>query len=237
MAYEITYKILSADCDMHRRLRLSRLFIMLQEAAIAHTEALGFGREKTLDRGYLWIVSLQHVKLQRLPEYDEHITLRSVPGEMMHTFFPRFYQITDETGTELATAAAFWALMDAEKRKMLFPEDAGVEIAGEPADWAAYMPRAPKLPAGGEETVFTVPYSYADLNGHMNNSRYFDLAEDCMPPALRDAKVREIMSEYTAEARPGECFTITKSIADGNTFLFSGAAEKRLFRIGIRYEV
>lgn len=221
---------------MHRRLRLSRLFMMLQEAAIAHTEELGFGREKTLDRGYLWIVTHQHAKITRLPVYDERITLCSVPGDMMHTFFPRFYRITDEGGQELITASAFWALMDENKRKMVFPEDAGVEIAGQKADWELFMPRTPKLPAGGQETVFTVPYSYTDLNGHMNNTRYFDLAEDMMPPALRDAAVREIMSEYTAEARPGDSFTVTSGITEDHTFLFSGAAEKRLFRIGLRYE-
>ena len=57
--YSIEYRILSSDTDANRRLRLSRLFTLLQEASIAHTTELGMGREKTLDRGLLWIVTLQ----------------------------------------------------------------------------------------------------------------------------------------------------------------------------------
>ena len=49
--YERDYTVLSSDTDAFQRLRLSRLFTLLQEAAIAHTTELGFGREKTLDKG------------------------------------------------------------------------------------------------------------------------------------------------------------------------------------------
>ena len=68
--YSIEYKILSSDTDANRTLRLSRLMTMLQEASIAHTTALGMGREMTLDRGLLWIVTLQQAKITRLPVYD-----------------------------------------------------------------------------------------------------------------------------------------------------------------------
>ncbi len=78
------FKVLSCDVDMNMRLRLSSLFTMLQEAAIAHTEQLGAGRAKTLDRGFLWIVSLQHVFIRRMPVYDEELTLISRPGKTMH---------------------------------------------------------------------------------------------------------------------------------------------------------
>ena len=63
--YERELRLRSKDVDMHRRLRTSVLFELLQEAAIAHTEALGMGREKTLDRGLLWIVTMQSAEIRR----------------------------------------------------------------------------------------------------------------------------------------------------------------------------
>ncbi|MBQ1305318.1 MAG: hypothetical protein IIY44_02855, partial [Erysipelotrichales bacterium] len=57
--YRKTYTLKSKDVDMFRKLRISRLFEMLQEAAIAHTEELGCRRDKTLDKGFLWIVTQQ----------------------------------------------------------------------------------------------------------------------------------------------------------------------------------
>ena len=232
--YRKQYKILSSDTDALRRLRLSRLLTFLQEAAIAHTEQLGAGRAKTLDRGLLWVLTLQQVAVTRLPEYDETVTLESLPGEMMHTFFPRYYRLTDECGGALVNASALWMLMDCKTRSMAFPEEVGVEIHGVRPDWAIALPRAPKLPQGGEPQPFTVPYSYVDLNGHMNNTRYLDLAEDRMPPALREKNICEILTEYTGEAKLGETLRLT-SQADETTFLMSGAGEKRLFRLGFRY--
>ena len=155
---------------------------------------------------------------------------------MMHAFFPRYYRITDADGNELVNAAALWALMDRESRTMAAPEKAGVTVHGAAPPWTALWPRAPKLPATEETQQFRVPYSYLDLNGHMNNTRYFDLAEDRMPPALRAAAVRDIRMEYTGEARPDETLTLRCSV-EGGEFLLAGEAEKRLFRLGLRYDV
>ena len=65
--YRTTHTLLSSDVDASRRLRLSTLFTMLQEASIAHTAALGMGRDKTLDRGLLWIITLQQAAVQWTP--------------------------------------------------------------------------------------------------------------------------------------------------------------------------
>ena len=79
----------SKDVDMFRRLRTSELFRLLQEASIRHTEQLGMGRDKTLDKGILWVLLLQSAEIARMPEYDERIVLKSWPGRTMHLLFPR----------------------------------------------------------------------------------------------------------------------------------------------------
>ena len=120
--YERQFLLRSKDVDMYRRLRLSRLFELLQEAAITHTEELGMGREKTLDKGLLWVVTMQQAEILRMPEYDETITLRSWPGETMHVFFPRYYQLRDGAGHPLVKANALWMLVDEKARRMIFPD-------------------------------------------------------------------------------------------------------------------
>ena len=232
--YRLDYKILASDVDAGRRLRLSRLFTLLQEAAIAHTEALGWPRETTLDRGFLWVVTLQETRVARLPRYDERVTLESVPGDMMHTFYPRFYRLTDANGETLLTSSALWALMDVQTRAMCFPDRTGVVIGGQKADWETFFPAAPRLPAEGAETPFTVPYSYVDLNGHMNNTRYFDLAEDLMDADLRERRLLSVKTEYSGEARCSETLSVRAS-RTGNEFRVCGSADKRLFRFGFVY--
>ncbi len=181
--YRRELRLRSSDVDMHRRLRTSVLFSLMQEAAIEHTEALGMGREKTLDRGVLWIVTLQSAKILRMPAYDEDIVLRSWPGKTMHLLFPRYCALDTAAGEPLVRASALWSLLDAKTRKLVFPERIGVEIEGVLTGDEHPIPSAPRaIPCTGSRD-FTVPYSYVDLNGHMNNTRYFDLAEDCLPAA------------------------------------------------------
>ncbi len=232
--YTKEYRILSSDVDLYRRLRLSRLHVWLQEAGVAHAEALGAGRDRTLDRGLLWVVAQQQTKLVRLPEYGERVTVSSWPGKTAHVFFPRFSRVTDETGNVLAETAALWALMDERTRKTVFPEQWGIEIAATVTGGEAPLPRAPRTEETDRETPFTVPFSCVDLNGHMNNPRYFDLADDLLPEALRGKTPRDVSVEYGGEARLGETLTLRFSSSE-TRFYLSGETDKRLFRLRYLY--
>ncbi|MBO6092046.1 MAG: hypothetical protein J6P40_00220, partial [Oscillospiraceae bacterium] len=68
-----TVRIRDCDVSFHRKLRPSCLFSLMQEASIDHTEQLDAGRDKTLDRGFLWVLTRQKVLINRLPEYDERV--------------------------------------------------------------------------------------------------------------------------------------------------------------------
>ena len=224
----------SKDVDMFRRLRTSELFKLLQEASIRHTEELGMGRDKTLDKGILWVLLLQTAEIARMPEYDERIVLKSWPGRTMHLLFPRFYRMETAAGEHLLSASALWGLVDQNTRKMAFPERYGVEIEGVTTGEEIMIPSAPRRMDCTESRAFTVPYSYVDLNGHMNNTRYFDLAEDCIPAAAEGKMLRRIQTEYVSEARFGESFTVSWGGEDGEYFL-QGEGEKPFFRMRLQY--
>ena len=233
--YSIEYRILSSDTDANRRLRLSRLFTLLQEASIAHTTELGMGREKTLDCGLLWIVTLQQAKIHRLPVYDEPIRLRSWPGKTMHLLFPRYYRIEDRRGNALVEASALWALMDQSTRRVVFPELYDIRIRGVHTGKELALPVSPKMPQAAETGSFTVPYSYVDLNGHMNNTRYFDLAEDLMPPELRSRAVTSVQTEYAKEAREGDTLLLQHEASQNAYLLYGEQNGAKLFKLALTY--
>ncbi len=224
----------SKDVDMHRRLRTSELFRLLQEASIRHTEELGMGRDKTLDRGILWVLLLQTAEIGRMPEYDERVVLKNWPGKTMHLLFPRYYRLETAAGEPLLAASALWGLVDMKSRKMVFPERYGVEIEGTVTGEEIAQPTAPRRLTCTESRPFTVPYSYVDLNGHMNNTRYFDLAEDCIPAAAEGKTLRHVKIEYVSEARFGETFTVSWG-REGEDWYMTGEGEKPVFRLGLSY--
>ena len=225
----------SKDVDMFRRLRTSRLFELFQETSIRHTEQLGMGREKTLDRGLLWVLLMQRAEILRMPEYDEEIFLKTWPGDTMHLLFPRYYMVGTAKGEILIRASAIWSLVDAKSRKVIFPEKYGIRIPGESGDEKIALPGSIPKPEAEAEQIFTVPYSFVDLNGHMNNTRYFDLAEDCIGAAAAGCVLRKIETEYTNEAPFGEKLLLRwQKREDG--FLLSGEGEKPVFRMRLAYD-
>lgn len=233
--YEQSYRIAYSDADMKQRLRLSRLFTLLQEAATDHAALLGAGREKTLDRGILWIVTLQQATVHRMPVYDEPVRIVTWPGKPKHILFPRYYRVVDEQGAALIEASSLWALMDRDTRKAVFPERCGICVPGMQTGLETGLPRAPQVPLTGETSVFTVPYSYIDQNGHMNNTRYFDLAEDRMPAALHEKMLCEVRTEYSREATLGTEITL-KSEQNGDVYLLAGECNgQKLFRLSLTY--
>jgi len=219
--YEKTLRVRSSDVDLYRRMRPSVLFGLVQESAIAHTEALGMGRDKTLDRGILWIVTLQSAEIRRMPEYDDDLVLRSWPGETMHVLFPRFFALDTAAGEPLVRVSAIWTLLDAETRRVVFPETAGIRIDGVKTGDEIALPSPPRPIPFTYSSPFTVPFSYVDLNGHMNNTRYFDLADDLIPYARDGKRLTRITTEYSREIRLGETFLASWGEADGRVY-FAG---------------
>jgi acyl-ACP thioesterase len=250
-----TFRVTSSDVDLWRRMRPSVLFRLVQEAAIAHTEALGMGREKTLDRGILWIVTLQSAEIRRMPEYDDDLVLRSWPGETMHVLFPRYFALDTEAGEPLVRVSAIWTLLDAEKRSMVFPEKAGIHIDGGKTGDEIALPSPPRPVPFTDSADFTVPYSYVDLNGHMNNTRYFDLAEDLLPYAKDGRRLTRLSTEFAREIPLGETVSVRWGEENGRVYLAglptgaalpdasgpsaagNGPVPKPSFRMSLTYEI
>jgi acyl-ACP thioesterase len=234
--YKAEYTLKNKDVDMFRKLRISRLFEMLQEAAIAHTEELGAGREKTLDKGFLWIVVQQSLQISRIPEYDETITVESWPGDTMHVLFPRYYRIYTKDGEELMTGSSLWTLVDEKTRHFIFPDKNGIFIPGTHTDHDPALPsRLPLVKEPVCVTEFTVPFSFCDLNAHMNNTRYFDVTLDQTDALWHRRKITSIVSEFVSEANYGETVKLSREQTK-DSLLFMGENQKVLFKLKYTFE-
>jgi acyl-ACP thioesterase len=244
--YQKEFRIRNADVDMDRKLKLSTRFEMFQEASIAHTELLGAGREKTLDRGLLWVVTMQTASVLRMPEYDDRIVLKSWAGNMMHILFPRYYRIEDAEGGLMAEGSALWGLISADTRKPVFPEQFGIEVPGTVTGTEAPLPTIIRQTDVTNRSDFTVPYSYVDMNGHMNNTRYFDLVRDVLFPLTGGAVPKSVNVEYAKEARLGERISVCSAKTDRGYYVIGCPAEgpedslpekhaKKIFRMSLEF--
>ena len=245
--YEKKILIRSEQVDMTRKLRMSELFRIMEEASIAHTEELGCTREKTLDRGLLWIITRQEADIDEMPCYDEEITVRSWQGDMMHVFFPRFYEI-EKAGRVIIRGRALWMLLDEESREMIMPEDYDIFIPGRPGSEDMMLPPVvmPKSAESIYEKELVTRFSQVDINGHMNNTRYFDILDDALfeiASAGADGNMpydpetpHFVRANYLSELRAGSGFDLRGLRDENGTLFFEGSdGDKVRFRISYGY--
>ena len=202
------------------------LFWLLQEASAAHSRILGFGEEAMRALGLMWVVIRYCVQVERYPAPGERLRMETWPGKARHGMCPRHYLLRDAAGAPLLSGCALWAVVDRESRQMVAPLERGVDIPPVERGLECRLPGTIRRPVTDRETAFTVPEEYLDSNGHMNNTRYFDLAEQCIGVRAAQRGLREVTAEYLKEAlcgerlrvRWGECgeqYTVVGETEDG----------------------
>lgn len=200
-----TFSLLTEDCDVNKNLRLSRLLQFLQEISIADTERLGYPRQKTLDKGLLWVVGKQHLEIHRLPVYGEKIELRTYPGAKTPFLFPRHYAVYDGEGKVLIKASAVWTLISERTRSMVNPSQHGIVIEGENhGGEVPFQFPMKSFPLMGR-AILKASWRDCDLNGHMNNTSYVDEMQDWIPLEYLKSHVPTVLDiAYKKEIPLGE---------------------------------
>lgn len=211
------------------------LFWMLQESAGDHSRLLGYGEDRMAALGVMWVVIRYYVNCTRWPRPGERLQVQTWPAAARHGFCPRFYQFLDGDGAPLLKASATWAVVDRESRRMVNPHERGVDIEPLVTGTETRLGAAIRRPVTDRERSFTVPEEYLDSNGHMNNTTYFDLAEDCLGLRAAERGLREVTADYVNEALCGETMTVRWG-TDGDVCTVTGDADSGpVFRMLLRY--
>ena len=217
----------------NERLSTGELFRMLQDVSTLHCNELGLGMDVIGPKGLIWVVAKQYVKIRRCPRPGERIVLSTWPGSIRHAMFPRHYMIYSG-GERLMTGNALWTLVDVHTRKMVSPSEYGLDMEGlVTGNEEKLIFRLPRIEIG-QSAEFVVPEAYLDTNKHMNNTRYYDMAEHCLGEATEGLCLREVMTEFISEARLGEKINVSWG-REGDRFYICGDEEKPIFRMSLEY--
>ena len=212
--------IVSTDVNRYKMLRTSRMFSIFEEIAGDHCNMVGLGTDKTRDRGIVWVIASQQLWINRLPRYEERVHLMTWPSKTRMGFFPRHYRILDAGGEVLVESVSMWGLINFETRELINPDDYGIEVNPVEIEGEAKMKGGPRPIDFTSSDHIRVPFSYIDINGHLNNARYFDMIEDIIPAPSDGLEPCFINARYGTEALQGADLAINWG-ADGNNYYIS----------------
>lgn len=221
--YHYTETVKSYQIDFKKTLRLSSLFSMMQEAAYHHAEILGVGVSDLDKAEYLWVLSRVIIKVDRYPDWNEIIEIKTWPKGIKGLFALRDFKISDQQNNIIAKATTGWLIIDSKSRRPIRAIDAVKAI--ETADESAIDEFPDKLPVCDDTTNrnFYADYSTIDSNKHVNNTKYVDWITDSIrKERLEKENIKKLQINFNSEMHWGDTLQLCYKDENNNRILFTG---------------
>ena len=162
-----------------------------------------------LKRGQAFILSSIELSFTRPLLAYESIVSETWPCPPRGYTMPRCYVLWDEKGEEVARAFSQWGLVDIESRSILRASEVSLPVPlCPPFDTKPQRFTVPHIDEMEMVGTYTVTYSQADLNHHLNNTYYPDMFAHFV--SLENRRISHIGIRFLKEAPLGEVLTIYK---------------------------
>ena len=191
--YQHEFRVRSNEVGFNGIAKTSSILNYFQELASTHAQLLGFSVEQLFKKGLTWVLSRNHVKIIRAPQFGEKIIGQTWPSGRKGRFALRDYEMFDQAGSLIVRGTSSWMMIDLKTKKPirvadLLKDTFIVEKRALDDDFAVL----PELTQPDFENSFSVRISDLDINRHVNNVIYIEWALDTLPREL-------IFSTYPVE--------------------------------------
>ena len=234
-----SFVIRPSECDLNKRLSPQAAAERMEELAYLHAEALGLGFMDLMNVGAFWALTRLTVTFEKLPKLGEEITLQTWPKNMVGLFAVRDWLWFDAQGEIIGRASSSWVLMDIKSRKPRPLESlSGLDFERYPESALEEMPgKIHRAEEGREIRKFNIPLSDLDLNGHVNNAKYFRWLLNAFTQETWKSNWNKIEANYLGEAFPKEEVLLLRS-SEGNEQIIDAVSTQRkktVFRAKISF--
>lgn len=222
MKYSEKIKINTYDVDMHDNLRPTQLIAMLEEVGSHQMIEYPPSNDDLREMGLGFILSRVVMRIYKeLHSDDVALGETWAATNSRGLSFNRCYRLScgGETVAEVYTV---WALLNFKEGKLVRLEEcADMHIGGEPDEpFELDIPLRVRMPKADEFCEIAkrkVYYSDTDLNGHMNNTKYFNMLCDFVPE-IEKKHLKGINISYVTEAPLGDELTVYAKEVDGTYY-------------------
>jgi medium-chain acyl-[acyl-carrier-protein] hydrolase len=243
MLYSETYQIRAFETDRQGQASPSALANLLQEIAGNHASSRDLGFEHMQEQGAFWVLNRLEVRIHRFPVWREPLRVETWVRDMRGPFSHRDFEIFDERGAVVLSAATLWVLLDQESRRprrgLIAPET--IPLIPERLALSTNPAKVGALAEGREVTRYRARYSEIDMVGHVNNVRYLDWILDSYPLSFRDGhQLLGFTINFLSETHLGEEVVLRQQIEHDpdlhNFSLFRVEAEREACRACLKWK-
>ena len=219
----------ASDVDFMSRATLVSLQRVFQSVAAADCKRLGVGTKALSGCGMGWVLSRMKYRFFGMPVLDDCAVFETWTNPPRGCEFVRLLDITDERGNLTVQGVSKWCVLDINTARLVpvgeVPYDRSQPFRTDNAFGSDFK----KLVFDGEWTrVFdeVIRLSKIDVNGHLNNTRYFEFVTDCF--TLEEAGkfgISEFQMDFRSQVREGQTLSVFSASEGEDEFRFKGEAD------------
>ncbi|MDR1346364.1 MAG: hypothetical protein LBK03_06645 [Bacteroidales bacterium] len=210
--------------DNRQRLTLPALLGLMQEIAWEHSTSYNAGWEFLQSVNLFWALSKMHLKINRLPLWNEVVTLSTWGKRPENVIFHRDFEMCDAQGKLLLVATSAWTtLSTVDGRVQCMPDEvhSRIEVPENRHAIREAAPKVRKIPIVNAPCWHPVLHSDIDMNQHVNNTRYVLWAlNNCSHEFQNQFEIKEIIINYLSQAKMGDFYAIEQLQESFQHFMF-----------------
>jgi len=209
MILENEYTVKLSEIGKGNKVTNKAILSYLEDIGGIHSNRAGYGVLEIEETHLSWILLGWRLQVIRRPKYAEKIKIKTWSKGAVKFYTYRDFEIYDEQNNLIIKASSKWILLDIEKGKIVRIEP---ELIGK------YEPEVEKEVFGKEEfdktqepeeyqyeKEYTVRRADIDVNNHMHNLNYIELANEALPEDVyKGALFNDVRITYKKEIKLGE---------------------------------
>ena len=205
------FHICGYDVDHNNHITISKLLCMMHETAWSHVNYLKKGWQELHAEGLFWALGKLHLKIHKLPKWNDKIRVDTWAKERESIMFFRDYEVFSEAGELFCCAISEWMLVDFHLHKIVRLERLNTHL-DYPKDRVAFegrVPRLSRLDYPKNPDFHSVALSDLDMNQHVNNASYVRWVVDQFPyDFYNQHQIKEVVINYSNQLKAGEKYCI-----------------------------
>lgn len=228
MIYKEMFKMGLKDVGKDNLIKNRSILEIFENIGAYHSDIAGYGVNDIMTTGVTWILLDWKIEVIKRPKYGQILNVHTWGRGMKKFYTYRDYEIYDENNELCVIGTSKWALVDIKQNKISKLDESIIQKYKPEERNVFNIEEVDKLrePIKYESSIiYTVNRKDIDLNKHVHNLYYLDLAYEALP-------------EKVYSKRPFDKIRITykKEIKFGDTILCKYANEFNKHIISIKSE-
>lgn len=227
--------------DMFNQCRPSSIFTFLQETATGASIKLKLSNYETKKKYHgMWMIAKGEYHLTRPIPFNERIYAETWHRGGKRTIVYRDFDIFAASGERIGYATSVWVLADIDTFQLMRLDDLAEFRGTDGGDRCRdiMLPRMAMPKTYSDQQKRQLYYSEADLNRHINNTRYADYAADALKLHELDRSkfISGMRIDFISQCRPGETLNLSSTWVDDSGYV-DGRSENNERRFSARIDI